>query len=492
MTAAGKKKLIVWIVVGVFAAAVIGVTAYLLYAFLPRAMDIDWDSIQPSNTNVTLLAADDDRNETGSPALVKLDANGNVTSSEWKVLQFTDMHLSHEMKTTNDTIAHFIDTLNEEKPDFVVLTGDIVTRLGGKVRLQQLSKIFEKAGIYWTYVLGNHEGDSDPYTVSRENTMKIVAAYDHCLTDVTVKKTKAGEDVWGYCNFVVNLLGEDFDIVQTMIFMDSGNEITDADAKKYNVEKEGYDYLKESQMTWYEEQIAAATLVNPDVKSMLFMHIPLVEYRNLLLVKLIKKEKGKIVPITEEIVLLSEQAENYLDTIDIKAEEKAAIQSGNIVTVTIGQKETVIYPAAYKKIADSDVIVDGKKVGYFVLKDGWKVVGDTRSFEKPCSSDYNNGMYDRMVALADHVNGVFCGHDHINNTILYQEDAKVYLCYGTCSGIQGYNKTKDGLSDGDKYEDRGYSVIDIHQNGSFDFSDVLFETEGARIKRIENGLPVTD
>ena len=466
---AGKKKLITWIVIGVFIAAVIGVSVYLMYSFLPRSMDIDWNSIEKSNTNVTLLSADDARNDTGSPALVKLDANGAVTSSEWKVLQFTDMHLSHELKTTNDTIAHFIDTLNKEKPDFVVLTGDIVTRLGGKVRLQQLSEIFEKAEIYWAYVLGNHEGDSDPYTVSRENTMKIVEAYDHCLTDTTVKKTKAGEDVWGYCNFVVNLLGADFDIVQTMIFLDSGNEITDEDAEKYNVREGSYDYLKESQMKWFEEQLADAMALNADVKSMLFMHIPLVEYRNLLLVKLADVEDGKV-------VLLADQPK-YLEQADDSTKEK------------IKNAKIKVIPADYKKIDGSDVIVGGKTVGYFVLKEGWNVIGDTRSFERPCSSEYNNGMYARMAALSDHVNGMFCGHDHINNTILYEEDAKVYLCYGTCSGIQGYSKTKDGLSDGDPYEDRGYSVIDIHADGTFDFSDVLFESNNARIARIVNGQP---
>ncbi|MBQ9370017.1 MAG: metallophosphoesterase [Clostridia bacterium] len=470
MIAAGKKKLIIWIVVGVFIAAVIGVSAYLMYAFLPRSMDIDWDSIEKSNTGVTLLAANDEHNDTGSPALVKLDANGSVASSEWKVLQFTDMHLSHEMKTTNDTIAHFIDTLNKEKPDFVVLTGDIVTRLGAKVRLEQLSEIFEKAEIYWAYVLGNHEGDSDPYTVSRENTMKIVSEYDHCLADTTVKKTKAGEDVWGYCNFVVNLLGEDFGIVQTMIFLDSGNEITDEDAEKFDVRDGCYDYIKESQMKWYEEKIADATTLNADVKAMLFMHIPLVEYRNLLLVELADVESGKV-------VLLADHPD-YLEKADASTKEK--IKNGKIKVIS----------SDYKKIDGSDVIVNGEKVGYFVLREGWKVIGDTRSFERACSSDHNNGMYARLVAISDHVNGLFCGHDHINNTILYEEDAKVYLCYGTCSGIQGYSKAANGLSDGDKYEDRGYSVIDIHQNGTFDFSDVLFETNGAHIARIVNSQPV--
>ena len=472
MTAALKKKLIFWIVIGVLIAAIIGVSAYLMYSFLPRSMDIDWDSIEKSDTNVTLLTTDDINNQTGAPALVKLDKDGNIVSSEWKVLQFTDMHLSHQMATTNNTIAHFIDTLNKEKPDFVVLTGDIVTRLGGKVRLHQLSKIFETAGIYWAYVLGNHEGDSDPYTVSREKTMQIVSEYAHCLTDPTVKKTAVGEEVWGNCNFVVNLLGEDYTIVQTMIFMDSGNEISDKDAEKYDVREGCYDYLKKSQMTWYEEQINAAKDVNPDVKSMLFIHIPLVEYRNLLLVELSDIEDGSV-------VLLADHPD-YLEKADAETKEK--IKNGKINVIS----------ADYQKIVGSEVVVGGETIGYFMLKDGWSVIGDTRSFERPCSSEYNNGMYEVMKKLSANVSGVFCGHDHINNTILYEENTKVYLCYGTCSGIQGYSKTKDGLSDGEPYEDRGYSIIDIHANGSFDFSDVLFESNGARTARIVNGLPVED
>jgi len=443
---ARKKKIVIWLVIVCLAAGIIGTTAYLLYSFLPRSMSIDWDSIEQANNGVTLLSATDDKNQTGSPALVKADASGNILSSEWKVLQFTDMHLTHELKTTNDTIAHFIDALNHEKPDFVVLTGDIVTRLGGKVRLQQLSEIFERAGIYWAYVLGNHEGDSDPYTVSREETMRIVSEYEHCLVDVSVKKTKSGEDVWGNGNYVVNLLGEGNNIVQTMIFMDSGNKMSASDYEALSesqpdMRKNYYDYLKESQMTWYEEQLQAASALNANVKSMLFIHIPLVEYRNLLLVKL---------------------SEDGMATI----------------------------PAGYEKIDGSEVIVGGKTVGFFVLKEGWSVIGDTRSFETPCSSDYNNGMYARMCALRAHVNGVFCGHDHINNTILYEADeSPIYLCYGNCSGIQGYNKTADGLSDGPKYDDRGYSVIKIHADSTFDFADVLFDTNYNRIARIVNGQP---
>lgn len=469
------KKLIIWIVVGVFAAGVIGVSIFLLNAFLPRSMKIDWESIEKSETNVVLLSAEDARNATGAPSLVKLDADGKVISSEWKVLQFTDMHLTHELKTTNDTIAHFIAALNKEKPDFVVLTGDIVTRLGGKVRLKQLSEIFETAGIYWAYVLGNHEGDSDPYTVSRLDTMKTVEAYDHCLVDTSVKKTAANEDVWGYCNFVVNLLGADFEVVQSMIFLDSGNEISDEDYAAFSKERpeyreHSYDYIKESQMTWSEEQIKKVTDdFSKDVKTMFFFHIPLEEYRNYYFVKLESVEAGKL-------VLLSEQPD-YLANADEKTFEK--LKSGGVKLVS----------ADLKKVEGSEVVVDGKVVGYFVKKDGWNVIGDTRSFERPCSSEYNNGMYARLAAMEGYVNGVFCGHDHINNTILYESSlaSPVYLCYGNCSGRQGYNLKEDGLSEDVKYEDRGYSVIEIKADGKFSFSDVLYG--GAPVYRIVDGEP---
>jgi len=492
----GKKKLIVWIVVGVLIAALLGVGIFLLYSFLPRSMSIDWDSIDTSSSDVSLLLASDEHNVTGSPALVKKNKDGSF-SSEWKVLQFTDMHLTHELKTTNNTIAKFIDTLNKEKPDFVVLTGDIVTRLGGKVRLKQLSEIFEKAGIYWAYVLGNHEGDSDPYTVSRDDTVRIVSEYKHCLTDSSVKKTNNGTTVWGKCNFVVNLLGEGYNIVQSMFFLDSGNKISASDYEKLScdypeLEKKTYDFLKQDQLTWYEEQLEKVVNINPNVKTMLFLHIPLVEQSNLAFV--FQSEYAATEEDSAHAVLLSEDPE-FLDKMAMDEEDRAiakqVTKEDRLITLTIGKAKYTVYPASFKKVQGSERIVGGEVVGFFVLKDGWSVVDGTGSYEKCYCSQYNSGMYDLMKKHAANVNGLFCGHDHINNTILYEsaEDSPVYLCYGTCSGIQSYNLKDYGLTDGDPYEDRGYSVIDIAADGSFSFTDVLY-IDGSRTSRIVASQPV--
>ncbi len=437
-----KKSMIIMIVAIVTAAAIIGVTVWGLIAFMPMPMKIDWNKVNKIESKVTYLAAGEGNNATDAQALVKLNPDGTIDDSPWKILQFTDMHLSHELKTTNNTIDHFIDALNREKPDFVAITGDIITRKGGRPRAKQLAEIFEKMGIYWAYVLGNHEGDSDPYTVSRKNVVKILSSYHHCLTQNIVQKTAAGEDVWGEDNFVVNLLGKNYSLTQSLIFLDSGNKISDADAEKYGVEKGCYDYLKESQVTWYTEQVQKAIARN--AKTMLFIHIPLVE-------------------------------------------------QGNVTFVEEGTaKEDGWYYAE-----NGERIVFNKVVGRTVVKDGWNLIRGTASYEKCYSSDYNNGMYQRMKSLRQGVNALFCGHDHINNSILYENydeenETPVYLCYGMSSGLQGYNLYQYGLSESNDYIMRGYSIIQVNKDTTFDLYHVYYDTDSYEpVPRVKSSQPVT-
>ena len=153
-----KKK----IVIGVIVMAVTAILLVLVFLFAPDPIPMDWSKVQKIPTNVTLLAAGDERNPTDAPALVKLNEDGTVDDSPWKVLQFTDMHLMQDHDRNVVTMENFIAALNREKPDFVAITGDIITRPRGRARAIQLADVFEKMGIYWCYCLGNHEGDSAP------------------------------------------------------------------------------------------------------------------------------------------------------------------------------------------------------------------------------------------------------------------------------------------------------------------------------------------
>lgn len=439
-----KKKIIIAVVVAVV--TIVAIVA--VFMFGPDPMPVDWSKVHLIPTNVTLLAAEDEKNPTDASALVKLNEDGSVDTTPWKILQFTDMHLTQAHDKNEVSLNYFIDTLNREKPDFVVLTGDIITRPLGRARAIQLADIFEKAGVYWCYCLGNHEGDSAPFTLSREENVRIWSKYDHCLLENDVKKTSDGTEVWGLGNTVVNLLGADYKVVQSLIFMDSGGKIRDSkDPEAINMAKEmgepddSYDFLKTSQLKWYEEQVKAVTEnFTNGAKTMLFIHIPLVE-------------------------------QSYIKLI---------------------QANEVLPEGWHYASPEEPVMVGDKLYGYMIVKDGWSVAGDTCSYEKCYCSFYNNGTYDLMKSMRKGVNALFCGHDHISNSILYEDDIKnddpVYLCYGVCSGLQSYNLYKYGLSETNDYALRGYAVIEVNADATFSVYHVRYNDVDNRVARIIDGV----
>ena len=443
-----KTKIVVVALI-VFAVAV---AAVLVVLYAPLPMNVDWDSIYDIESNVVLLEAGAEGNPTDAPALVKLNSDGSIDTSDWKILQFTDMHLSEKNKGAlgNDrTIDEYIKAIERERPDFVALTGDIITSFRGRARAVQLCEIMEKLGVYWAYSLGNHEGDAF-YKLQRQPLMDIIEKYPHCLSEGSVKKTADGTEVWGIGNFVVNLLGENKKVVQSLIFMDSGDAITDEDAKKLGVKKGSYDYLKPSQMQWYKEQVNKVTddLTN-DVKTMLFIHIPLMEQRNLIYVDLNNLPEGWTTETAGE-------GWSYVDGVIAKNH-------------------------------------NGDIVGKNAVKDGWKVAKGCANFEGICSSDYNNGMYNLMLSLREGVNALFCGHDHTNDSVLYEEagvgETPIYLAYGLCGGYATYNLYKNNKSDDPSKLKKGYSVITVHADCTFDYAGVLYDNGYGVTKFVENSLP---
>ncbi len=55
--------------------------------------------------------------------------------------------------------------------------------------------------------------------------------------------------------------------------------------------------------------------------------------------------------------------------------------------------------------------------------------------ETICSSKYNSGLFDECV-ISNHVLGIFCGHDHVNDYSFKKQG--ITLAYGRCSGHYNY------------------------------------------------------
>lgn len=141
----------------------------------------------------------------------------------------------------------------------------------------------EEMGVYWTLVLGNHAGDNAA-SISRQRMIDILASYPHCLVEKDIKTTNSGEMVWGVGNHVINLLDAKGEIRQSLYFIDSGDEMTKEDIERYKEEieatnKKKYDYIKDSQIQWYQETVSHINeIAKKTVKSVVFSHIPLVEF----------------------------------------------------------------------------------------------------------------------------------------------------------------------------------------------------------------------
>ena len=147
-----------------------------------------------------------------------------------KVMQLTDVHIGGGwMSIKKDAMA--INTvatmIRVEKPDFVVVTGDIsypVPFQAGTFNNKSGAKIFaelmETLGVYWTLAYGNHDTEAYSY-YTREQLTDFYRSeqYKHCLLQ------PGPEDVDGVGNQVINIVNSDGVITRTLITLDSHSYI---------------------------------------------------------------------------------------------------------------------------------------------------------------------------------------------------------------------------------------------------------------------------
>jgi predicted MPP superfamily phosphohydrolase len=312
-----------------------------------------------------------------------------TTDDDFKVVQLTDVHIGGgflSIKKDSLAINAVASMLTEEKPDLVIVTGDIaypVPFQAGTFNNKSSAKLFaelmEELGIYWCPVFGNH--DTEAYSFyNREQISEFYSSgdYPHCLF------TAGDDSVDGYGNQVINVKKTNGEITQSLFLFDSHSYV-DGDA--FGIMWK-YDTIHENQVQWYEDTLNALQEENNGVmpKSLAFFHIPIPEYKT----------------AWEEYV-----ANDCQDTDDVTYYYGKAGETGN-----------VIY-----------------------------------------TSEYNYGFFDKIKELGS-TQGLFCGHDHLNNfSIEYQG---VRLSYGYSIDYLAYSGImKFGLQ-------RGCTVIDISTDGSFD------------------------
>lgn len=226
-------------------------------------------SIKPVGSAVEIVNETED-----SVTLRKTD------DTPFKILMFTDLHFAvptkkDPLKAHKKTAEMLVENIRREKPDLVLVGGDNVTSGFNRLRSHQFARIFEKLGVYWGGVIGNHEGDNNT-SIRRDTMVKIFSSYKHCL----MRQGKA--DVDGNCNYSIRILNADGSLKHAFICLDSFNEMSEEMQKAHGIEydpdKTVYDVIRQNQIDWYNAQISAMKAQYGKCPSTVLLHIPLTQY----------------------------------------------------------------------------------------------------------------------------------------------------------------------------------------------------------------------
>lgn len=206
-----------------------------------------------------------------------------TTDRDFKVVQLTDVHIGggslsigKDKKAMNAVAA----MLTYEKPDLVILTGDMVYPVpvqagtfNNEISTKMLITLLETLGVYYAPVFGNH--DSEGYSTHTREEIGDMWGAD----DLQYSLFKKGpEYIDGVGNYVIKVKGKD-GIVKHAFYMFDSNEYLENDPMGLLGD---YDRIHENQIEWYKNSVKAIDEANNDgeaiFNSYAFFHIPLQEY----------------------------------------------------------------------------------------------------------------------------------------------------------------------------------------------------------------------
>ncbi|MDR2046987.1 MAG: metallophosphoesterase [Clostridiales bacterium] len=206
-----------------------------------------------------------------------------TTDGEFKILQLTDVHIGGgfmSLKKDSMAINAVADLVHFEKPDLVIVTGDMVYPVpfqSGTVDNLKATKLFatamESLGVYWTVSFGNH--DTEVYSLYDRKAISDFYSggnLKYCLYEA------GPESVDGYGNQIINVQNSLGVITQSLVIFDSH-----AYVKGFFRD---YDNIHQNQIDWYAAEIARLDGINrgrgavEPFKSLAFFHIPLREQKD--------------------------------------------------------------------------------------------------------------------------------------------------------------------------------------------------------------------
>lgn len=201
-------------------------------------------------------------------------ANETATSLRFKngrlkIAQLTDVHWEPGSDVSEKNQETILKVLENEKPDVVIMTGDVVTDKPAMEGWRKVVGMLEKAGVPFAVTMGNHDAEN----------MSEDSIYDYLSESPLFIGRKGPECLSGTGNYVIPVLASDgSQKVNAMLYCLDSNDYT-SDAEKYG----NYAWIDSEQIGWYREQSNMYKEKNngTPLPSLAFFHIALPEFKHL-------------------------------------------------------------------------------------------------------------------------------------------------------------------------------------------------------------------
>ena len=210
-------------------------------------------------TTVCLFSVVNARN--AKKAGLRFNAEG-----KFKILQFTDIHFKYNSFRSDSVLEMMKVAIATEKPDLVVITGDVVCSDQTRKAWLALTKPLVESKVPWAVTLGNHDVE---YELTGAEIMETIIGLPYCLTE------NGPKDISGSGNYILKVLGsKSKDTEAILYFIDSHSGLP----KEKGLGS--YDWIKSDQVQWYREQSKKLTKENGGTPypALAFFHIPLPEF----------------------------------------------------------------------------------------------------------------------------------------------------------------------------------------------------------------------
>ncbi len=185
-------------------------------------------------------------------------------AGKFKIVQFTDVHYIHGDAKSDAAIERINEVLDAEKPDLIMLTGDVIFGKPAEDGLRHVLNQIAKRKLPFAMMFGNHD---DEQGLTRQQLFEIIKTVPGNLTTTV-------EGLSGVTNFTLPVKSKDGKKNAAILY--------GFDSNSYSQLKgvEGYDYIKFDQVNWYRQMSAEYIRQNggTPLPSLAFFHIPLPEY----------------------------------------------------------------------------------------------------------------------------------------------------------------------------------------------------------------------